>query len=86
MERASRFIWHLKCGRKKEKLFLEAMITVAELFEKSKKSLQLFIDGEKRYSQLLFDICNEVLRTAKRGHLSKILPKALVVRLKNKSK
>ena len=86
MERASRFIWHLKYGRKKEKLFLEAMITVAELFEKSKKSLQLFIDGEKRYSQLIFDICNEVLRTGKRCRHSKVLPKGLVVKLKNKSK
>jgi hypothetical protein len=86
MERASRFIWHLKCGRKEQKLFLEAMITVAELFEKSTESLQLFTDGEKRYSQLLFDICNEVLRTGKRGRPSKELPKGLVVRLKNKSK
>ena len=86
MERASRFIWHLKCGRKEQKLFLEAMITVAELFEKSKKSLQLFTDGEKRYSQLIFDICNEVLRTEKRDHPSKVLPKGLVVKLKNKSK
>ena len=85
MERASRFIWHLKCGRKEQKLFLEAMITVAELFEKSTESLQLFTDGEKRYSQLLFDICNEVLRTGKRGRPLKVLPKGLVVRLKNKS-
>jgi hypothetical protein len=86
MERASRFIWHLKCGRKEQKLFLEAMITVAELFEKSTESLQLFTDGEKRYSQLLFDICNEVLRTGKRGLPSEVLPKALVVKLKNKGK
>ncbi|MGL5033847.1 MAG: hypothetical protein ACRC6M_08610, partial [Microcystaceae cyanobacterium] len=63
MDRASRFIWHLKCGRKEQKLFLEAMMTVAELFEKSTESLQLFTDGEKRYSQLLFDICHEVLKT-----------------------
>ena len=47
------------------------MVTVAELFEKSKESLQLFTDGEKRYSQLIFDICNEVLRTGKRGRPSK---------------
>lgn len=85
IERASRFIWHLKCGRKEQKLFLEAVITVAELFERSTESLQLFTDGEKRYSQLLFDICNEVLRTGKRGRPSKVLPKGLVVRLKNKS-
>ncbi|UXE59611.1 MAG: hypothetical protein KA717_28125 [Woronichinia naegeliana WA131] len=61
MDRASRFIWHLKCGRKEQKLFLEAMMTVTELFERSAESLQLFTDGEKRYSQLLFNICHEVL-------------------------
>jgi hypothetical protein len=38
-------------------------------------------DGEKRYSQLLFDICNEVLKTGKQGRPSKVLPKGLVVRL-----
>ncbi|UXE61237.1 MAG: IS1 family transposase [Woronichinia naegeliana WA131] len=85
MDRASRFIWHLKCGKKEQKLFLEAMMTVAELFERSAESLQLFTDGEKRYSQLLFNICHEVLRTGKRGRPTKVLPKGLVVRLKNKS-
>ena len=85
MERASRFIWHLKCGKKEQKLFLEAMMTIAELFERSTESLQLFTDGEKRYSQLLFDICHEVWKTGKRGRPSKVLPKGLVIRLKNKS-
>ncbi|MFM7438633.1 MAG: hypothetical protein ACKO2V_08500, partial [Snowella sp.] len=85
MERASRFIWHLKCGKKEQKLFLEAMMTIAELFERSTESLQLFTDGEKRYSQLLFDICHEVWKTGKRGRPSKLLPKGLVIRLKNKS-
>ena len=37
------------------------------------------------YSQLLFNICHEVLRTGKRGRPTKVLPKGLVVRLKNKS-
>ena len=85
MERASRFIWTLKCGQKEQKLFLEAMLTVAELFERSTESVQLFTDGEKRYSQLLFDICNEVLKTGKRGRPSKVLPKGLMIRKKNKS-
>ena len=85
MDRASRFIWHLKCGKKEQKLFLEAMMTVAELFERSAESLQLFTDGEKRYSQLLFNICHEVLKTGKRGRPVKVLPKGMVVRLKNKS-
>ncbi|UXE61700.1 MAG: hypothetical protein KA717_01680 [Woronichinia naegeliana WA131] len=61
------------------------MMTVAELFERSAESLQLFTDGEKRYSQLLFNICHEVLRTGKRGRPTKVLPKGMVVRLKNKS-
>ena len=39
----------------------------------------------KRYSQLLFNICHEVLRTGKRGRPTKVLPKGMVVRLKNKS-
>jgi transposase-like protein/IS1 family transposase len=85
MERASRFIWKLECGKKERKLFLAAVTTVAELLEKSTKSIQLFTDGEKRYSQLLFDICNEVLKTGKRGRPPKVLAKGLVVRLKNKS-
>ena len=85
MERASRFIWTLKCGKKEQRLFLGAVITVAELFERSTDSIQLFTDGERRYSQLLFDICHEVLKTGKRGRPSKVLPKGLVIRLKNKS-
>ena len=39
----------------------------------------------KRYSQLLFNICHEVLKTGKRGRPVKVLPKGMVVRLKNKS-
>ncbi|MEM9219767.1 MAG: hypothetical protein AAGD25_36240 [Cyanobacteria bacterium P01_F01_bin.150] len=46
MEWASRFIWELKCGRKQRRLFLEAMTTVADLFERS-DGLALFTDGER---------------------------------------
>jgi len=35
MERASRFIWTIKCGRKERRLFLEAVGTLAELFNQS---------------------------------------------------
>ena len=52
MERASRFIWHLKCGRKEQKLFLEAMMTVAELFERSAECLQLFRACRKKAETL----------------------------------
>lgn len=84
MERANRFIWTLKCGRKERRLFLEAVGTLSELFEQS-ETLSLFTDGERRYSQLVFDICQEVLRNGKRGRPRKVLPKGLRIRRKNKS-
>ena len=84
MERASRFIWTLKCGRKERRLFLEAVGTLTELFDQS-EALALFTDGERRYSQLLFDICHDVFRSGKPGRPRKVLPKGFVVRLKNKS-
>jgi IS1 family transposase len=84
MERASRFIWTLKCGKKEQKLFLEAVTTLVELFDKT-EAIKLFTDGERRYSKLLFDICHETLKTGKRGRPRQVLPKGLSVRLKNKS-
>jgi len=84
MERASRFIWTLKCGKKEQRLFLEAITTLVELFDKT-EAIKLFTDGERRYSKLLFDICHETLKTGKRGRPRQVLPKGLSVRLKNKS-
>lgn len=84
LERASRFLWTLECGRKEQQLFLEAVVTLTELFDQC-EGLALFTDGERRYSQLIFDICHENFQRGKRGRPTKILPKQLVVRLKNKS-
>ncbi len=84
LERASRFIWTLECGRKERLLFLEAVGTLAELFDQC-EDLALFTDGERRYSQLVFDICHEFFHRGKRGRPTKVLPKGFVVRLKNKS-
>lgn len=84
MDRASRCIWTMKCGRKNQQLFLEAVTTLVELLDKT-ESIKLFTDGERRYSKLLFDICHETLKTGKRGRPRQVLPKGLSVRLKNKS-
>ena len=46
--------------------------------------LALITDGERRYGQVLFDLCSEVIRTGKRGRPPRILPKGVQVRLKNK--
>lgn len=84
LERANRFIWTLKCGQKEQRLFLEAIATLLELFDQS-EAIALFTDGERRYSKLLFDICNEVLHSGKPGRPPKVLPKGMTARLKNKS-
>jgi hypothetical protein len=46
--------------------------------------LALITDGERRYGQVLFDLCSELVRTGKRGRPPKTLPKGIQVRLKNK--
>jgi hypothetical protein len=47
-------------------------------------NLALITDGERRYGQVLFDLCSEVIRTGKRGRPPKTLPKGIQVRVKNK--
>ena len=47
-------------------------------------SLSLFTDGERRYGNLLFEICHEVIRSGKSGRPAKRLAKGVRVRLKNK--
>jgi len=41
-------------------------------------------NGERRYGNILFDICNELLRTGKRGRPGKTLKQGVKVRIKNK--
>jgi hypothetical protein len=83
MERASRFIWELECGEKERGLFEAAMRTLTQVIEQT-QDLALLTDGERRYSEVLFDICQEVLRTGKPGRPKHMLPKGVKVRVKNK--
>ena len=48
------------------------------------QSLSLFTDGERRYGNLIFEICHEVILTGKPGRPKKRLPKGVRVHLKNK--
>ena len=84
MERATRFIWTLECGEKQRKLFLEAVVTLVDIFDQSEE-LVLFTDGERSYSQLVFAICHELFYSGQPGRPPQVLPKNLVIRLKNKS-
>jgi hypothetical protein len=83
MDRASRFIWELSCGERERSLFESAMQTLSQVIDQT-GDLSLFTDGERRYGNLLFEICQEALRTGKPGRPKKVLPKGVKVRVKNK--
>ena len=83
MDRASRFLWELRCGRKDRKLFRRAIRALVRVV-KTTQGLTLITDGERRYGQVLFEICAELLRNGKRGRPPKTLPKGVKVRIKNK--
>ena len=83
MDRASRFIWALECGTKDERLFKKAMRILLKIIGKT-DDLTLLTDGERRYGNILFEICYELLQTGKRGRPRKTLKKGVKVRVKNK--
>ena len=83
MERASRFIWALECGKKDERLFRKSMRILPEVIRKT-DDLTLLTDGERRYGNILSEICYELLKTGKRGRPRKTLKKGVKVRIKNK--
>jgi transposase-like protein len=83
MDRASRFIWELSCGKRERSLFKSAMQTLSQVIDQT-GNLSLFTDGERRYGNLLFEICQQALRTGKPGRPKKVLPKGVKVRVKNK--
>src|SRR5216684_9351139 len=83
MDRATRFLWEMHCGRKDRKLFKNAMRLLCDVIQQT-GDLTLLTDGERRYGSLLFALCSEALRTGKRGRPKKTRPKGVKVRLKNK--
>jgi hypothetical protein len=83
MDRASRFIWELNCGERDRALFKQAMQTLAQVVQQT-DNLALLTDGERRYSLVLFDICQTVIRTGRRGRPRHTLPEGVQVRVKNK--
>lgn len=83
MERASRFIWALECGKKDRELFLSAIQRLREIIHRTGE-VTLVTDGERRYGLILFEICQEVFRSGQGGHPRRVLPRGVRVRLKNK--
>jgi transposase-like protein/IS1 family transposase len=83
MDRASRFIWDLSCGKRDRALFEQAMQTLAQVVQQT-DDIALLTDGERRYGNVLFDICQTVVRTGQRGRPRHTLPEGVQVRVKNK--
>lgn len=83
MERASRFIWTLECGKKDKNLFLLAIRRLEVIIQQT-GDLTLITDGERRYSLLLFEICQELFRSGRPGRPRKVLRRGVRVRIKNK--
>jgi hypothetical protein len=83
MDRASRFIRALECGKKDERLFKKAMRILLKVIRNT-DDLTLLTDGERRYGNILFEICYELLKTGKRGRTRKTLKKGVKVRVKNR--
>ena len=83
MDRASRFIWELSCGERETALFENAMATLLQVIEQT-DDLSLLTDGERRYGNLLFDICQEIIRTGQVGRPKTTLKEGVKVRVKNK--
>jgi transposase-like protein len=70
MDRASRFIWEMQCGERNTDLFKQAIATLGQVIEQT-DDLSLFTDGERRYGNFLFEICQEVIRTGQVGRPKK---------------
>ena len=65
-------------GEQKQPLSLVKMINTTG-------DLTLITDGERRYGQVLFDLCSEVIRTGKRGRPPRPGPKAFRFELKTRA-
>src|SRR5713226_4658420 len=83
LDRASRFIWEIDCGKKDRKLFQKAIKSLDKIARQT-HDLRIFTDGERRYGNLLFEICHELVNNGKPGRPKKTCKKGVHVRLKNK--
>lgn len=83
MDRASRFIWELDCGKKDRRLFQKAITTLNKIVRHT-NDLSLFTDGERRYGTLLFEVCYELVKNGQPGRPKKIFKRGVHVRIKKK--
>jgi len=82
MDRATRFLWDMHCGRKERKMLKKAMGLLCQVIQQT-GDLTLLTDGKRRYGSLLFELCRQARHKGTRGRPKKTLPKGVKVRLKN---
>lgn len=80
MERSSRYLLEMKCGEKEQALFTHVL---KELLAYSADDISFFSDGERRYGNTLFELCN--YWSTQKNKAFRSLPPGLNVRLKNKA-
>jgi hypothetical protein len=83
MDRASRFLWELQSGEKDRLLFEQTMHRLVQVIQQT-DDLSLVTDGERRYGNVLFELCRQVVHTGRRGRPKTTLPEGVRVRVKNK--
>jgi hypothetical protein len=83
MDRATRFLWDMHCGRKERKMVNKALARLCQGIPHT-GDVTLLTDGARWYGRLWCALCREALRTGKRGRPKKTLRKGVKVRLKNK--
>jgi transposase-like protein len=83
MDRASRFIWELACGTKDRRLFQKAVKTLDKIARQT-HDLRIFTDGERRYGNLLFEICYDLVHNGKPGRPKKTFTRGVHFSIKNK--
>src|SRR5262245_4095835 len=66
------YAWEMGCGRKDRKLFKQAIRQLCRVMKQT-GDLTLLTDGERRYGNILFEICHQVLRKGTRGRPKKTL-------------
>ncbi len=81
LERRTRFLWQAQCGKKDKQLFKDAIRILYDVIKQT-QDFKLFTDGERRYANLLFEICYELIYTGRRTR--ETFKKGVKVRVKNK--
>jgi hypothetical protein len=83
MDRASRFMGEVECGKKERTLFHKAIKSLDKIARQT-HDLSLLTDGERRYGTLLCERCHALVKNGQPGRPKKTVKKGGHVRLKPK--